>query len=157
MIELTIGDLLDGDHEEIEYQYRLYVIRDNATDLVFYVGQSRDGALDRVLQHLGVVRGFPGDAPIARLLRRAMPESREWLVQFHRVDEVIPGSEGMRRDLDKAERLLIAELRPCLNVTYNPHGRELPPEYDWLVWGCDKAKAAEAMADVIDRLGQDWF
>jgi len=166
MIELTIGGLLNGDYEEPGNQYQLYVIRESKEGTVFYVGQSKAGVVNRVLQHLGKGQGFSGNTLITTLIHRVKPESLAWIVQLYRQDEILSESmaaivKGVSKgewesllgpsfawfawqeedgqdhivynNLDKAEQILIEELRPCLNVTYNLRGSRLPARYEKLL------------------------
>lgn len=161
MIELTIGDLLDGKwNSDADVGRDLYVVKD--TDgLTLYVGKSTQSVILRMYTHLGKgqeLGGFPGSPDrLGRLILRFLPESRSWVVQMYRRKEILTAciekgmskaeweAEPIRRlfprseangqdrvvypDLNDVEEILIRELRPCLNITHNANGRELPQKY----------------------------
>ena len=132
MLEFTMQQVLESDLD-IPHEYSLYVVRDG--DVVFYVGMSTDPLDCRVYNH---VYGGYGSGPshLGRVVRMNMPESLEWQVQFFDPREVVEGNPlakelymSKESKAREGEIALISRLKPCLNVTYNRHGRELPKRY----------------------------
>jgi hypothetical protein len=133
MMRSTIGDLLDGDLLDGDLDdHCLYLVRD--CDVVFYVGQSRE-PVNRLWSHLG--RGWGAwsqNSPSALgvLIADNLPAARSWQVEFLTPGEVSGlAVKGYASDwdIDKAERSLIKEHRPCLNVANNNNPSSLPERY----------------------------
>ena len=150
MIGTTIGAILDGEYVGLDPSHRLYVVRDGAT--VFYVGQSKRGAVNRVLEHLG--RGqFPHLDLLGLVVKANLPGALNWVVEFAKpryktvvapIDDKawatlspVVRFSGTREgfefysdlDTDRTEKELIQELKPCLNVTHNKDRQPLPDCY----------------------------
>ena len=133
MITTTVGELLDGELNDLDTMYHdLYIVRD--AEIVFYVGKSRD-VIGRLLGHCG--RGTWGRGQVKSQLgcfiERNLPESRDWTIKLltekdaHGVVQFL--SAGVWYDVEAAERALIGHYGPCLNVTYNEEPEAIPDKY----------------------------
>ena len=127
MKTVTVGDLLDGKPNELG-GYDLYIIRDGST--VFYVGQSRNDAAQRVIGHLLGDYGS-GPSSVGKLVIANWPSSRTWQVELlHSPDVTEVGCGECQSSVrDRAERLLIGRYNPVLNATYNRNPTSLPDVY----------------------------
>lgn len=149
MIELTVGDLLDGNLDELALEVRdhnIYIVRDNKT--VLYVGRSWH-PVDRLWGHLG--RGnlaFGSSSEAGRFIKVNLPESREWQIQLLTIADCEPyfkqcwwrGRNDMRLMRDSivkdCEDTLIWHYRPCFNIQGNqgPGKRTPLPEHYKTPW-----------------------
>lgn len=127
MIKTTIGDLLDGNLDDLDTSHhQLYQIQDG--DTVLYVGQTTWGVLFRLWTHL--VGGFGGGpSRLGRIVRANLPAARNWQLVFYTLDDCHAVTR-VQAELD-----LIASTRPCLNVQNNPDPIALPvdcidPDYE---------------------------
>lgn len=99
--------------------FDLYMV--SGPEVVFYVGQSHC-AFERVWEH---IRGGPhGHAILGRLVLVNWPKSAGWTVTL--LSAQSPRFDCVHRNLDAAERMLIEELVPCLNVSLNREPAPLP-------------------------------
>jgi len=106
---ITVGDVLSNALPDSGWgQFDLYVFRD--ADLILYVGKTNQNVIDRIAQHLGLT--YFADSQVGRLIEDNSPASHAWSI-----------------DLDHAERSLILEHSPALNVIANPQPRALPRKY----------------------------
>jgi hypothetical protein len=102
--------------------YDLYLISDE--QVTFYVGQSHC-AYARLWEH---IRGGPkGHALLGRFILCNWPRSAAWTVTLLSASSPRFAAAGFNRDA--AECLLIAKLKPCLNVALNHQPTPLPAEY----------------------------
>jgi hypothetical protein len=145
MIQTTIGAILQGDPLSDIEDCCLYVVRDGPT--VFYVGQTNCNAMSRLREHWGA-----GERPkwdlLGKLIKANLPDSLARAVEFRepRYKTEIPAirendlafqffgkCEALefysQHDINRTERELIRELRPCLNTTYNTDPNSLPKCY----------------------------
>ena len=100
--------------------YDLYLVSEG--QVTFYVGQSHC-AFERLWEH---IRGGPkGHALLGRFILCNWPRAAGWTMTLVGSDDVRFAGVGHSRDA--AEQLLIAALKPCLNVTLNEHPTPLPP------------------------------
>jgi hypothetical protein len=102
--------------------FDLYLFRDD--EVVFYVGQSYL-AYDRVWQH--ITDGYKARSVVGRFVLANWPRSLRftielWSSQADRFAEV-------DREVNAAERLLIAHYAPCFNETYNLRPTPRPDRY----------------------------
>ncbi len=144
MLTLTIQQTLDGQGDEADHPYRIYLIHDGAVYL--YVGKSYD-PYERLQEHLGNgTWGALQTSEIGRLILRHRPESLAWrMVLYSLADcEQMMRQWGIATEwcrehpsdaliaktlMDEAERLLIAVCRPCLSIMSNPNPTPLPERY----------------------------
>lgn len=102
--------------------YDLYLVRDE--QVTFYVGQSQC-AFDRLWHHL---RGGPkGRALLGRFILANWPRSGSWIITLLSAGGARFAAAG--HDRDAAERQLIEELKPCLNVSCNERPAPIPDGY----------------------------
>jgi hypothetical protein len=102
--------------------FDLYVVSDE--QVAFYVGQSQC-AFERLWEH---IRGGPkGHALLGRFILCNWPRSASWTVSL--LSSSAARFAGVDFQRDAAERLLISELRPCLNVSLNDQPNSLPACY----------------------------
>jgi len=110
-------------------RYDLYAFSETELDAktntsVFYVGQS-ECAYHRVWQH--IQNGFKGRSIMGKFLRVNWPTSMNFrLALFDSQGEQFA---TVSHDLLAAERVLIEQLRPCFNETYNYEPTPLPTHY----------------------------
>jgi hypothetical protein len=144
MIKITIRDLLVLD-DKLDAKLikliedsncRVYLWRDG--DIIFYVGKSDVAIIDRLLTHLGRGPWSWGEplSPMGRLVQQNLPESLAWQVELYTIDDC---AAEIRRHFprkhvdsvasDVAEKALILEHRPCLNVVDNNFPQPLPGRY----------------------------
>lgn len=108
--EFTIGHLLSGAARPTKaHGTFLYIIRDGET--VLYTGQTKIAVHKRISQHT------KQGSPFGQYFRDHVPASYGWQVEVLKV--------RYKHDLDKAERDLILELRPKLNIHHNLGGEEV--------------------------------
>lgn len=102
--------------------FDLYMVSDE--QVAFYVGQSQC-AFDRLWDH---IRGGPkGHAMLGRFILANWPRSAAWQVTM--LSSQGARFAGVGHSRDEAERLLITQLRPCLNVSLNHQPTPLPECY----------------------------
>ncbi|HTP07690.1 MAG TPA: hypothetical protein VMP08_05540 [Anaerolineae bacterium] len=102
--------------------FDLYLFRDD--EVVFYVGQSHL-AYDRVWQH--IADGYKARSVVGRFVLCNWPSSMRFTIELW-------SSQADRfavvdHDLNAAERLLIEQVAPCFNDTYNLRPTPLPDRY----------------------------
>jgi hypothetical protein len=102
--------------------FDLYLFRDEA--VVFYVGQSHL-AFTRVWQHL--LAGFKGHSIMGRFVWCNWPASMNFTIEL--LSSQSEQFDATGNDLDTAERVLIQQLSPCLNVSQNSQPLPLPQAY----------------------------
>lgn len=136
MIVTTIKEILrDTVRDDESENFRIYVVRDAET--VFYVGKAeRRHILERVREHFGegTFSWAHGLSPLGALVRANAPSSEAWKVELMTVSDYTPSVQKhspwyKTPDASIAERAMIQELCPCLNVTHNPNGQRLPEKY----------------------------
>lgn len=103
-------------------KHNLYLVRDEG--VTFYVGQSYC-AFDRVWKHF--YDGFKWRSEVGRFILCNWRASAEFTVEL--LSSRHPLFAARASDRFAAERLLIEELQPCFNVTYNPAPHPLPAGY----------------------------
>jgi hypothetical protein len=103
-------------------QHNLYLLRDE--QVVFYVGQSQC-AYDRVWEHLQ--GGFKGRSLPGRFVLCNWPRALRFTVEL--LHSSAARFRAVGYDLDAAERVLIEELSPCFNETFNRCPTPLPGCY----------------------------
>lgn len=144
MLTLTVRELICAGGSEIPEGegYCLYLVRDG--ELVLYVGKSADVS-GRLIRHVtgdGLTachvdperfHGYP-TSDLGRLIRDHARESFGWSVDLFTGEDCaelvkrhFPEAAGY--DRYDAERALIREHRPALNVTHNADPRPLPEKY----------------------------
>jgi hypothetical protein len=136
MITVTVGDILDdkGPEWQDAMGHRLYMVRDG--EVVFYIGQSGN-PLERILTHIGQGpwNWSQGPSPLGDLIMANLPASRGWQVDLMTPDECKPlvedwlGFKITCSDIAYAEKALIRQHRPCLNVVCNEYPAPLPERY----------------------------
>jgi hypothetical protein len=103
-------------------EFDLYLISDE--QVTFYVGQSQC-AFERLWEH---IRGGPnGNPQLGRFILCNWPHSAGWKVMM--LSSRAARFASVAFDRDAAERLLICELRPCLNIALNHTPTPLPDCY----------------------------
>jgi len=140
MITITVGTLFERktDGEADTRGHYIYVIRDKTVTL--YVGKTKRGIVNRILEHCG--RGErPGMDRVGMLLLENRPKSLSWMIDMLTVEDCgfdrwdyMP--QELREELpdwfvpgdvvDMAEQEMMSRLHPCLNVTHNQQPQALP-------------------------------
>lgn len=100
----------------------LYLFRDES--VVFYVGQSQL-AFERVWEHL--LGGFKGHSIVGRFIWCNWPRSMGFTIEM--LSSRSGQFAGVENDLNAAERLLIQQHTPCLNISQNALPTPLPDFY----------------------------
>ncbi len=112
------------------HDYCIYLFRDG--DFVLYVGKTKQNAIDRLQEHLGLT--YADESQVGRLVEENAPLSYAWSVDLLTLDDCVPFvrkhfPESKELDLDLAERATILEYSPPMNEQSNPHPRALPRKY----------------------------
>jgi hypothetical protein len=100
----------------------LYLFRDD--QVAFYIGQS-ERAFERAWQH--IQDAYKGRSVIGRFLLVNWPVSLRFTLEFFSAAH--ERFAGVGQDLDAAEVQLIAQWRPCFNLTANKSPTSLPARY----------------------------
>jgi hypothetical protein len=100
----------------------LYLFRDE--NVVFYVGQSFL-AFARVWEHL--LSGFKGHSMVGRFIWCNWPTSMSFTIEL--LSSRSEQFSAVQNDLNAAERYLIQQHAPCLNVSLNTQPTALPTSY----------------------------
>lgn len=100
----------------------LYLFRDE--NVVFYVGQSYL-AFARVWEHL--LSGFKGHSMVGRFIWCNWPTSMSFTIEL--LSSRSEQFNIVQNDLNAAERYLIQQHAPCLNVSLNTQPTALPTSY----------------------------
>lgn len=100
----------------------LYLFRDEK--VVFYVGQSFL-AFARVWEHL--LSGFKGHSMVGRFIWCNWPTSMSFTIEL--LSSQSEAFNMLQNDLNAAEKYLIQQHAPCLNVSLNEHPTALPDAY----------------------------
>lgn len=100
----------------------LYLFRDE--HVVFYVGQSFL-AFARVWEHL--LSGFKGHSMVGRFIWCNWPTSMSFTIEL--LSSRSEQFNIVQNDLNAAERYLIQQHAPCLNVSLNTQPTALPNSY----------------------------
>lgn len=129
MIKATMRDLLEGRLDDQDtHSYYLYIVRDE--EVVFYVGQSCHGVVNRLWQHLGRGSFDQGLSWLGRVIEANLPISLDWIIELREPRHKTHEYFHSQLDIDDTEKELIEELRPCLNVIYNSLPSPLPELYN---------------------------
>jgi hypothetical protein len=127
VITITVGDVLNGKARKGLADHYIYVLRDGAT--VLYVGQTKRGIPNRILEHCGE-GSIPNLSDLGRLILENMPESHHWQVEMLTLEDCGQPSTGpLNVLLNGAEQETIRRYRPCLNTANNSESTPLPPRY----------------------------
>ncbi len=100
----------------------LYLFRD--ATVAFYVGQSQL-AFARVWEHL--IGGFHGHSLVGRFIWANWPQSMNFTLEL--LSSQSAQFAGVGQNLNAAERELIQQWNPCLNVSLNQAPTPLPQHY----------------------------
>lgn len=100
----------------------LYLFRDEK--VVFYVGQSFL-AFARLWEHL--LSGFKGHSMVGRFVWCNWPTSMSFTIEL--LSSQSEAFDMFQHDLNTAEKYLIQQHAPCLNVSLNEHPTALPVNY----------------------------
>lgn len=100
----------------------LYLFRDE--NVVFYVGQSYL-AFARVWEHL--LSGFKGHSMVGRFIWCNWPTSMSFTIEL--LSSRSEQFNIVQNDLNAAEKYLIQQHAPCLNVSLNTQPTALPTSY----------------------------
>jgi len=134
---ISIGDVLDWTVEDtLEAEHNIYVVRAPEYECVLYVGKTKRWISVRIMEHLGQgwrVGGYPSGADIlGHTIISKLPKSREWVVECYTTAEILGdhSQSCLSSDylIDRAELEMINRMKPCLNVSNNGHGAELPDD-----------------------------
>lgn len=141
----TVGDVLSGKAKsaKVSPHCYIYVVRDG--DTVFYVGQTKRGIINRILEHCGGGQ-IPDFSSLGRLILENAPESHHWQVEMLTLEDCgLLGKGDLDTMIDAAEERTIRQFRPCLNVANNPEPGALPPDYERI----EEHRHWQAMADKL--------
>lgn len=110
--------------------YSIYRFRDG--EFVLYVGKTSRNILERLFEHIGI----DGQTQMTTLIEDNLPEALNWEIDLFTVKECIPLIKRHlkverinERNFDLAERAMILESRPAMNMSLNAHPLALPSKY----------------------------
>ncbi len=129
MKTIVVADILDKQFDT-EVGHVIYVVRNGR--LLFYIGQSKRDLVVRFREHV------QKPSRLGRLINENKPASLSWSLDFYTLADcrpfvaqktLFPMQEWEHFDMDMAEEGMIRQLRPVLNLDFNPNPNPLPAHY----------------------------
>ncbi|MCP5096454.1 MAG: hypothetical protein GY943_12950 [Chloroflexi bacterium] len=108
----------------------IYVVRDGR--FIFYVGQSKRDVVTRFHEHL------QKPSRLGQIIKINQPNSHHWDVEFYTLADcrpfiaqksLFPMQAWEHFDMDMAEIGMIKQMKPIINLDFNPNPTQLPEIY----------------------------